>query len=192
MEDVVNNRQREEVKKTDLQLNVSVDAFLKQIFTDKAYDAIKDIPVVTGPLFGTGLASGTSLTSKIISFFMFADWKRRAVLSEVGLKEYGLEGVIHELIHHLDDLTRDGEADFLNIEEFIVGYKSCIGDMQWHGICRFVENRNPDNWISAFGVGDHAERIAFCGQLFWKQGGPEPLEYAFRKIFRKFQKKYGD
>jgi hypothetical protein len=190
LDEVVNQRQEAEFQKTSLPRNTTLDRFLQELFTDEAYAAVKDIPIVTGPLFGTGLASGTSVPSMFISTFMFADWDRRAVLSETGIKEYGLEGVIHELLHHLDDMTRDGEANFIDVDEFLAGYQVCAGDMKYHGICRFVENRNPDGWISIFGVGDHAERLAFCGQLFWKQGGPESLEYAFRRIFRKFQQKY--
>lgn len=193
MSDAVNQRQQEEFSRAGVVRTETIDEFLKQIFTDEAYQAIKDIPIVTGPLFGTGLASGTSGTSKFISLFMFADCERRAVLSDVGLREYGLEGVIHELLHHLDDLTRDGDGDFIDVEEFLTGYEACARSHQYHGIYRFVENRNPDAWLTnTFGVGKHAERIAFCGQLFWKQGGPPELEYAFRKIFRKFRDKYPD
>ena len=192
LDEVVNSRQQDEIKKTSLDPHSSIDAFLQNIFTDDAYQVIKDVPIVTGPLFGTGLASGTSGTSKFISLFMFADFERRVVLSEVGIKEYGLEGVVHELIHHLDDLTRDGDASFINIDEFLTGYRACATSHQYYGICRFVENRNPDGWISAFGVGEHAERIAFCGQLFWKQACPPELEYAFRHVFRKFHEKYPD
>ena len=193
LDEVVNSRQKSEFQKTDLNPQASIDAFLQSILTDEAYCAVKDIPIVTGPLFGTGLASGTSGASKFISMFMFADWDRRAVLSATGVTEYGLEGVLHELIHHLDDLTRDGDAQFIDVDEFLRGYEICTTHQMYHGIYRFIENRNPDGWITAtFGVGDHAERIAFCGQLFWKQGGPPELEYAFRHIFRKFQKKYPD
>jgi len=192
LDEIVNTRQQDEFRKTSLNPHASLRDFLRSILTDEAFEAIKDVPVVTGPLFGTGLASGTSGTSKFISLFMFADWDRRAVLSEVGVEEYGVEGVLHELIHHLDDLTRDGDANFIDVEEFLRGYEVCATHQTYHGIYRFVENRNPDGWITVFGVGDHAERIAFCGQLFWKQGGPPELEYAFRHIFRKFQEKYPD
>lgn len=193
MPDVVNQRQQEEFIRSGVTRTETIDEFLRQILTDEAYQAVKDIPIVTGPLFGTGLASGTSGSSKFISLFMFADCDRRAVLSEVGLREYGLEGVIHELLHHLDDLTRDGDGDFIDVEEFLTGYEACARSHQYHGIYRFVENKNPDAWLTnMFGVGKHAERIAFCGQLFWKQGGPPELEYAFRKIFRKFRDKYPD
>jgi hypothetical protein len=192
MDEVVNARQQTEFKSTSLNPRSTIDAFLQSIFTDEAYQAIKDVPIVTGPLFGTGLASGTSGTSKFLSLFMFADFDRRVVLSEVGIKEYGIEGVIHELIHQLDDLTRGGDASFIDIDEFLAGYRTCATSSQYYGICRFVENRNPDGWISTFGVGEHAERIAFCGQLFWKQGGPPELERAFRHIFRKFHQKYPD
>jgi len=170
LDEVVNARQEIEFKKTSLEPRNSLDAFFKEIFTDEAYTAIKDIPITTGPLFGSGLASGTSVTSKFISLFMFADWGRRVVLSKLGIKEYGLEGVLHELIHHLDDLTRDGSGHFIDIAEFMQGYIVCAASPQYYGICRFVENRNPDAWFTVFGVGDEAERIAFCGQLFWKQG----------------------
>lgn len=192
LDEIVNTRQQAEFTKTNLDRCTSIKVFLQTILTDEAFDAIKDVPIVTGPLFGTGLASGTSGSSKFISLFMFADCERRAVLSEIGVKEYGIEGVIHELIHHLDDLTRDGDAQFIDVEEFLRGYEVCATNQTYHGTYRFVENRNPDGWITAFGVGDHAERIAFCGQLFWKQGGPPELEYAFRRIFRKFREKYPD
>lgn len=193
LDEIVNARQQTEFQKTTLDLHASINSFLQSILTDEAFQAVKDMPIVTGPLFGTGLASGTSGTSKFISLFMFADCDRRVVLSEIGVTEYGVEGVLHELIHHLDDLTRDGDAQFIDINEFLRGYEMCSTHQMYYGICRFVENKNPDGWItSTFGVGDHAERIAFCGQLFWKQGGPAELEYAFRHIFRKFQEKYPD
>ena len=190
MRDAVNLRQESEFQRAELCSTGEISSFLSTVLTNEAYEAVKDIPVVTGPLIGSGLASGTSATSKIISIFMFGDWERRVVMSNVGIQEFGVEGILHEVIHHLDDLTRDGEAEFIDIDEFLYGYEVCASDTQYHGIYRFVENRNPDSFVSVFGVGDHAERIAFCGQLFWKQGGPPELERAFRRIFRKFQEKY--
>jgi len=192
LDEVTNLRQQTEFKKTNLDPHTSINIFLQSVLTEEAFQAIKDVPVVTGPLFGTGLASGTSGMSKFISLFMFADCDRRVVLSEIGITEYGVEGALHEVIHHLDDLTRDGDAQFIDVNEFLRGYEACSTHQMYHGIHRFVENRNPDGWLAVFGVGDHAERIAFCGQLFWKQGGPAELDYAFRHIFRKFQEKYPD
>lgn len=192
LDEVVNERQKIEFRETAYDPHTTLDQFLREVFTDEAYAAIKDIPVVTGPLGGgTGLASGTSFWGKLVSLFMFADCARRAVLSENGLTEYGVEGVIHELIHQLDDMTRDGDANFINIDEFRVAYKLCESDTQYHGITRAVEEKNPDGWLSVFGVGDEAERIAYCGQFLWKQAATPDLEFAFRKIYRKFQEKYG-
>lgn len=193
LDEIVNDRQKIEFKQTSYDPHTSLDTFLQEVFTEEAYAAIKDIPVVVGPLAGgSGLASGTSFTSKIISFFMFFDCERRIVLSQKGLEEYGIEGVLHELTHQLDDMSRDGDANFIDVQQFLVGYKMCQGDKQHHGIIRAVEEKNPDNWISVFGVGDNAERIAFTSQFMWKQDASADLEYAFRKIYRKFQKKYAE
>lgn len=176
-------------RKSDKDLNIkTLDELLKITFTDEAYEAIKDIPMEKGPI-GSAMAAGSSIPSSIMQFFIGAGFGRKVLVNDEMMKEsdHGFSSIIHEYIHHLDDITRDGDGEFINVDSFIIGYATCYKTQRYHGITLFVEN-NQGNFITdTFGIGKHSERIAYCGQIIWRQDIPLPLQVAFSKVFRKYK-----
>lgn len=158
-------------------------------FTDEAAKALEDVEIIDGPAFN-GYAAGTNWLSNVASFVSGCGWGRKVILCPDDFLEPDSIGLWnstkHELIHHLDDMTRDGEAEFFNIEEFVEGYQSCYGHPKYHGITLYVENRANHPLVDIIGIGELSEHIAYCGELISRQGCPPKLAYAYRKVLRKY------
>lgn len=168
---------------------ISIDEMLKKVFTDEAYEAIKDIEVVEGPC-SKAYVSGSNFWGSLSAFVTGVGFGRKVIIDsdEFGGEDELTNGqmLIHEFIHHLDDMTRDGEADFISLDEFVEGYNSCYGHPQYHGVVGYVESRADNFWTNVFGIGEYAEHIAYAGELISRQGCPPKLAHAFRKILRKY------
>jgi hypothetical protein len=166
---------------------VNIDSFLRFKFTPEAYEAIKDIPVVQShlPGFHGGLAAGTNGWSKLASFLMGCGIDRKVVVCEHFLADEDIyRHLIHEYVHHLHDMTLDGEGDWINEEEFRVAYAACAHDTRFAGIVIMVE-RNANNWFTnTFGINDLSEYIAYTGGHCALKNCPLDLRGVFRKIFR--------
>lgn len=160
----------------------TVDDVLKWYFTDDAYEAIKDIPVINGPL-DTGYASGVNIWTDIASFLTLNGVGRKVVLHENKLKMHGLKSIIHEYVHHLDDMTRDGTANFIDYDEFFQAYISMSRHRQF-GLDTIEIEKLSNRWYTdLFGVGEIAEHIAYTGDFLLRKSY-SPMEHVFRKIFR--------
>jgi len=95
--------------------------------------------------------------------------------------------LLHEYVHHLDDLTRDGEGDFIDIDEFEMAYKKMSADGHWAEIVTYSENAS-NNWLTLnFGIGYLSENIAYSASKTVIQGGPWYFTRVFRKIFRRYE-----
>lgn len=161
----------------------SLDDIKKHFFTEEAYQAIKDIPLVVGPAI-TGYAAGTTFLSQVASFLTFNGVGRKVILTSDFLN---LEILIHEYIHHLDDMTRDGEANFIDLPAFQAGYQSCYRHPYYHGITIYVESASNQWYTNLFGIGKYSEHIAYTGARIALQRCPDKLAWAFRKILRKYE-----
>lgn len=176
-------------RRSDKESNIkTLDELLKKTFTDEAYEAIKDIPLEKGPI-GSAMAAGSSIPSSIYQFLTGGGIGRKVLVNDEMLKrpDHGFSSIIHEYVHHLDDITRDGEGEFINIDSFIIGYATCYKTQQYHGIVLFTEGNQANFITDVFGIGSHSERIAYCSQLIWRQEIPLPLRVAFSRIFRRFE-----
>lgn len=164
----------------------TVDDIKKYYFTDEAYEAIKDIPVEIGFASGAAYAAGTTPLSSIGQFITGHGFGRKIIVSESRLHKDIYQLLIHEFTHHLDDMTRDGEANFISLEEFLEAYKNCFGHRVYHGIVLFVEREANKPFTNIFGMGEYAEHIAYTSMIIANQGCPPDLSFAFRKILRKY------
>lgn len=159
----------------EIKLYPTVDELRKSKYTHAAYSYLKDIPVVDG-ITPSGYAAGTSVWSSIYSFLTGTGWGRKVVFNQDNLYKQGYVGIIHEDIHHLDDLTREGKASWINKEVFLKAYKLLSRDSRFKGIQLWCEERAND-WIpNTFGVGYAAEHIAYIG-MFLAQDGKEAPDY---------------
>lgn len=167
---------------------ISVDDFKKECFTDEAYEAIKDIPVLDGfVLSGHGYASGVNAWSNIASLISFNGIGRKVIIKWEPGFDYK-PTLIHEYIHHIDDMTRDGEISLINLDEFIKAYTVMAYDPKYINRINYIEQKSSWWATDLFGVGSISEHIAYSANILWEKGGPDYMKWVFRKIFRKYEK----
>lgn len=169
-------------KKEKLEHHATVDSLLNHYFTDDAYASLKNIPLVDGPAVG-GYAAGVNIWANLASLLTLNGWGRKVILPSDSIKQHGVGGIVHEYIHHIDDMCRDGDLNLLNLEEFIWAYKLTARDMRYAGICLWVETRANSFW-NVFGVGDLGEHIAYTAQYIVTKDAPDYLRWVFRKVLR--------
>jgi len=165
-------------------LFVTVRDVLKHCLTDSAFVAVRDIPLINGPAV-SAYAAGTTFGSNIVSFLTFNGVGRKVIVSDCSFDRWGLEVIIHEYVHHLDDLDRDGLGEFIDLGEFKHYYLLMSRDRRWAGVVSWVEGMCnyfvlPD-WL---GMGDLSEHVAYTAQFLVFRGGPDYMKFVFRKMLR--------
>jgi len=159
----------------------TLDKALKHYFTPVAYNAIKDIPLIDGPAVG-GYAAGVNGWANFTSIISLNGYGRKVILPSNSIKQHGIGGIIHEYIHHVDDMCRDGELKLLNLKEFKWAYLLMANDMQYAGIVRYVEKRANSVWASIFGVGEMSEHIGYVAQYITTHDAPHYMKWVFRRV----------
>jgi hypothetical protein len=164
--------------------HASVAASLEHYFTPQANEVLQEIPAIAGPGF-SGYAAGVNFWSNLASFISFNGVGRKVILPPDTLAQWGVASLIHEYIHHLDDLDRDGDFDFIDHQEFRDAYFMLAQDRRYAGIALWAE-RESNAMMAAtwFGIGDLSEQIAYVGQRLATRGGPDYMIYVFRKMLR--------
>lgn len=161
----------------------TVDTILKYYFTKKAYEVIKDIPMIDG-VAKMPYVVGVNGWSIFASILVGNGYSRKVVMTDSSLKFWGVSTIIHEYIHHLDDMDRDGEAEWIDHDEFVKAYKRLGRDMRYAGIVHYVE-RKANHWFTNwFGIGEYAEYIAYTGGYIFQHNAPNYIKHVFRKILR--------
>jgi len=167
--------------------NETVDSFKKHHFTIKAYDAIEGIPLVDGPC-ATPYVAGVNFWTNLISLFTGTGVGRKVVARPWMISRYGGTKVLfHEYLHQLDDLTRDGEGGFIDLEEFKEAYKRLATDTRYAGIVHYAEAYSYNRWSLTFGIGEMSEHIAYAGSIAYVNGAPDYFKRVFRKVFKKWE-----
>ena len=161
----------------------TVNSVLKYYFTDSAYKSIKNIPMVDG-ISNAPYVVGVNGWSIFISIFIGNGYGRKVVINPCSLKSWGIKGIIHEYIHHLDDMDRDGIKEFIDHNEFIEAYKRLSMDTKYAGIVHYVEKKANYWFTNWFGVGEYSEYIAYTGGFIFKNDAPDYLKHVYRKILR--------
>ena len=152
--------------------HATVDSFLKHHFTDKAYKALKDIPVVDGPC-NTPYVAGVNFWTNALSLLAGTGVGRKVVLRPWMITKYGGTNVLfHEYLHHLDDITRDGEGNFIDLKEFEEAYRMMSVDSRFAGIVGYSERYSYNWWSITYGIGDMSEHIAYSGSKAYREIAP--------------------
>ena len=181
--------------------NKTLDSFLRYHFTDDAYYYLKDVPLVDAPC-RTPYAAGVNVWSNLASLATLTGVGRKVVIRKEMLGRHGTDALKHEYVHHLDDLTRDGDASFIDVEEFKEAYLRLaqethrvnthddwyISFMTHASKIKAVEKK-ANSWITnTFGVGPLSEHIAYASHMILgKKGVPDYFNRVYRKIFRKYE-----
>ncbi len=165
--------------------NRTLDSFKKYYFTPEAYEAIKDIGVYKGFAGQAAQVWGINIWTDILSIFTGVGLGRK-ITTNGGPGEWynGLAILVHEYIHQLDDMDRDGDAEFIDHEEWKQAYIKLSKDKRYRGIVIFTENNSNGWFTNTFGVGEYAEHIAYSGAIAFWHGGPEYFLNVYRKILR--------
>ncbi len=170
-------------KEAPLKWHQSVDSLKKHYFTKEAYSAIRDIPTINGPDI-TPYAAGVNFVSNVASALTFNGVGRKVIADEDYLREHGALTLVHEYIHHLDDMDREEEGEFIDHDAFKKAYLMMANDQRWAGIVIDTERRANRFFTDVFGIGYMSEHIAYVGQFLLKAGGPDYMKHVYRKMLR--------
>lgn len=165
----------------------TIDSVLKYYFTDEAYEEIKDIPFGYNKfLHSEGFAPGTSIYSSIWSVLTGNGLGRKVVFSPNGVS-IGL--IIHEYMHHLDDITRDGDGNFILVEDFEAAYRTLktSNDPTYNDIYPTVEKLADNKITDWFGVGYLSEHIAYMSYYAYLNTCPWYIGKVYSKVLRNWQ-----
>lgn len=161
----------------------TVDKIKQHYFTPEAYEVIKKIPVINGPAV-SGYSAGVNFWSNLASFVTCNGVGRKIIIPDSSLEQWGVAVLVHEYVHHLDDIDRDGEGEFIDHEEFKSAYKLLAYDQRWRGLYLWAEQQNDMMVTEVFGVGELSEQIAYVAQHLAIKGGPDYMKHVFRKILK--------
>lgn len=154
----------------------TLDEYREDVYTIKAYNVIKNIPLVDGPTFSP-YASGTGFWSTLAAVITLNGFNRKVIIPEDFIKgkfkdhyfyPSGVEIITHEEVHQLDDYDRDNIEEFINHNDFVVHYEMLKSDIQLSSKLDILTNF--DHWINrVFGVGKYSEQIACVASLIIKE-----------------------
>lgn len=166
-------------------INSTPDSILGRYFTEEAHDAVKDIPVIDGFMFRPFVV-GVNAWSSLAGIFTLNGCNRKVVVSKDHLATHGGVGTfLHEYIHHLDDLDRDGIGDWIDHREFALAFHKL---MQEHKYKDTISDylKTADAFITNnFGIGPLSELIAYIGTWVAGGDGPDYMKIVYRKILKK-------
>jgi hypothetical protein len=162
--------------------HLTVSSVLEHYFTPQAHQRLKEIPAVTH--FGfSAYAAGVNIWADIASLVTLAGVGRKVIIPMHTLNSWGVSSIIHEYIHHFDDLDRDGEEDWIDPGEFKQAYLMMARDHKYAGIAMWVEGQTAKDSLPSFmGIGELSEHIAYVAQHLALKDGPDYMKYVYRKI----------
>lgn len=164
----------------------TVDSLREYYFTPEAREFIDEIPCVTGFTVHGSYVVGVNFWSTMAGILTGSGYERKCVMDEESLERFGPEAIIHEYLHHLDDIGRDGERQFIDIEEFRKAYVRMATDHLWAGLVLYAERRANKFFTNVFGIGELSEHIAYVGgRMAVQQSGPDYMWKVFEGVIRK-------
>lgn len=172
--------------------HLTVDATKEYYFTKEAQEFIKDIPCVDGFTVSGSYVVGVNFWSTIAGVLSGSGYSRKCVISKRSLRNIGPEAIIHEYIHHIDDISRDDDLNLINIDDFRRAYIRMASDSMWAGLVIYAERRANKFITDVFGIGDLSERIAYVGgRMAKQQSGPKYMWTVFERILKRHERKGG-
>ena len=164
--------------------HATVDSMLKHYFTARAYRLIKDIPLVDGPAF-SGYAAGTTFFSNVLSLISFNGVGRKVIIPMDLVRDvWGVESIIHEYIHHLEDMDVDGDEETIDHKLFSDGFDLLVRDFTFAWVAINTSIKTAGHW-SFLRPSALSEHIAYTGaQLAIAGKAPPYMKAIYTRILR--------
>lgn len=138
---------------------VQVSAFLEDNFTPQAIVAIRGIKIYEG-MHLHPYVSGVNFWSDAISFLIFNGIGRKIITTRGTLEEgCPRETIIHEYMHHLDDMDRDGEIEIIDQLSFLHAFRKFYQENT--AVAENLLDRSDRAITNIFGIGPLSELIAY-------------------------------
>jgi len=159
--------------------------FLNHHFTLKAVDALKNIPVVHAPT-PRPYVSGVNFWSSAAAVICFHGWGRKIIFPlDMIYKARAKYTLIHEYVHHLDDMDRDNLYEFIDHREFANAFQRLQKDPLYKDNAKDILE-SADRWLTnVFGIGKWSEAIAYTAEWLVKKDGPKYMWQVFREMLKK-------
>jgi len=151
-------------------------------FTQDAIDATRGVRFIDGVDLGKSYIIGANFWGSAVGLFTGIGMSRQVVFD---LDGGGIKTVIHELIHHIDDMSRDGEVDLLSYVYFDAVYEKLSRDEKWSGLYKY--SLRGYHWFTdIFGIGWRSEQIAYVGAwMAYYKSGPSYMWDVFDKVLKR-------
>jgi len=159
--------------------------FLDKNFVPEAVQALKDIPLIRAATPRPYVA-GVNFWSHAVSLLGLHGWGRKIVFPLDRFYQGSAdETLLHEYVHHLDDMDRDGIAEFIDHQEFEKAFKALLLHPDYGSKAREIAEQS-DHWITnIFGIGEWSEIIAYTAEWLYDDGGPQFMWDVFRNMLKR-------
>ena len=156
-----------------------ISEIVKRSFTPEAREAIRDIKVYEG-LHINSYVVGVNFWSDFISFITFNGIGRKIISSQGTLTTGDLfSTIIHEYVHQLDDMDRDGEIEIIDHVAFEEAFEKMNKDLESE-TASIVDKSN--RFITdLFGIGPLSEEIAYTAS--WIVNNPNICPLYMHRVF---------
>lgn len=163
---------------------IIVSEYLNEIFTPEANAAISEIKIYEG-LHIYPYVPGVNGWSTAISILTFNGWGRKIICTRGSLYDNGaLDTIVHEYVHHIDDMTRDGDIQLIDHAAFSVAYQRMREDPT--GTTTMIASdllSKADKFITnVFGIGPDSELIAYTAS--WIVAHPDECPLYMHRVFK--------
>jgi len=159
---------------------LDIDTQLKKHFTPEAQKALTDIKIYEG-LHINSYVVGVNFWSNLISFLTFNGLGRKIISSQGTLSDGCVDTVIHEYMHQLDDMDRDGEIEIIDQLAFWKAFLQMHSDAATQEITNNILDKSDQTVTNIFGIGPVSEVIAYTAS--WIVENPDLCPLYMHQVF---------
>lgn len=159
---------------------LNIDVQLARHFTPEAQVAIQDIKIYEG-LHINSYVVGVNFWSNLISFITFNGLGRKIITSQGTLHDGPVSTIIHEYVHQLDDMDRDGEIEIIDQLEFEKAFLQMQADPTTQEAAAYILEKADHFITNIFGIGPMSEVIAYTAS--WIVANPDLCPMCMHRVF---------
>lgn len=164
----------------DAQRRIYIADVISANFTPEAQSAVSEIKIYEGFHFYSYVA-GVNFWSDLASFLTFNGIGRKIITSQGTLNESTTSTIIHEYVHHLDDMDRDGEIEIIDHQEFWRTFLEMRRATATREATEFILEKSDRFITNTFGIGPLSEIIAYTAS--WIIENPELCPLYMHQVF---------